>query len=150
MGEIVRRLQMPFVWIPGQLPFHVTKKDQLRIVCPFKYGAYADRVDANCPIFRTFVNAIKGKEALSWASLQASPGQEDGNSSELVLGPDEEIDLPMSVPSDPVEPEAVPDVRKVALGLQSPNHDEQTSTSFQLCADAQAADSLQPFFHREE
>ena len=68
MGEIVKRLQMPFIWIPGQMPYHVTNKDKLQVTCPLKYKFYAHKVEANCPVFRTLVNVTKSKQALSWKS----------------------------------------------------------------------------------
>ena len=82
----------------------------LKFWCPFKYRVYADRVDANCPIFKTLVTPTKAKVASTWISYSATPGSTEGPPSELVSGPDENADMPMSVPSDPVEEEAVPDV----------------------------------------
>ena len=49
MGEWVMRGQRPFVWIPGERPFLVTRADALRIVCPIRYRHYAVEERANTP-----------------------------------------------------------------------------------------------------
>ena len=52
-GKIVLGNEMPYVWIPGMKPFHVTRKDKLKVHCPEKYRIYAKRVEDNIPIFQS-------------------------------------------------------------------------------------------------
>ena len=51
LGQTVEEQLRPFVWIPGQKPFHVTDMAKLKILCPLRYRIYADRVEANVPNF---------------------------------------------------------------------------------------------------
>ena len=52
MGETVLKRRRPFIWIPDSKPFHVTNAKALRISCPLRYRDYADRVEANVPIWK--------------------------------------------------------------------------------------------------
>ena len=111
------RGQRPFVWIPGEKPFLVTRADLLRIICPIKYRYYADRVEAMCPVFKMMGKATKSKVLMSNYGAFGSPGKSSGaahdgelDSADVVQGPDENIDIPLSVPSESVDDEAVEDV----------------------------------------
>ena len=48
-GEIVLENQMPYVWIPGMKPFHVSNKNKLKVHCPEKYRIYAKTVEWQYP-----------------------------------------------------------------------------------------------------
>ena len=52
MGHLVNEQQHPFVWLPGQLPFHVTNPKHLKVSCPQRYRNYADRVEGQVPIWK--------------------------------------------------------------------------------------------------
>jgi len=116
MGEWVMRGQRPFVWIPGEKPFLVTKAEALRIICPIRYRHYADQVQAMCPVFRMMGKATKSKVYMSNYNAFGTPGISSGEAqdgddiSDVVQGPDENIDIPMSVPSDSLSEEVVDDV----------------------------------------
>ena len=43
-GKIVLEHLMPYVWLPGMKPSHVTDKSKLKVHCPEKYRIYAKRV----------------------------------------------------------------------------------------------------------
>ena len=51
-GIIVEEQFMPYEYIPGLLPFHVTDCSALKVICPEKYRKYADRDDEYIPIFK--------------------------------------------------------------------------------------------------
>ena len=52
IGLSVELSKMQFVWIPGQLPYHVTDAKKLNFSCPLQFRAYAHRVDDYVPISR--------------------------------------------------------------------------------------------------
>ena len=58
------------VWIPGQLPFHVTDPSKLEIYCPMKYRMYADHIDRNNPMLKVEFRLGHGDKALT-----GRPGQ---------------------------------------------------------------------------
>ena len=53
MGDIVENARRPLIWVPGQLPFHVTDPSRLQIICPMRHRIYASYVDRNVPYFET-------------------------------------------------------------------------------------------------
>ena len=52
-GKIVLENEIPYVWIPGMKPFHVTNKSKLKVQCPEKFRIYAKRVEDNIPTFQS-------------------------------------------------------------------------------------------------
>ena len=74
-GIIVEEQFMPYVYIPGLLPFHVTDCSKLKVTCPEKYRKYADRVDDYIPIFkenlRISVNQKTGRSKIAPARSKA-------------------------------------------------------------------------------
>ena len=78
MGQTVANGQ-PFIWMPGQLPYHVTDASKIKIYCPHRYRRVADRVQDNVPYFKEkmFLHPVGRKAAavsnfLSMASIESS------------------------------------------------------------------------------
>ena len=59
MGEIVNENSMPFIWIPGELPYHVSDKSKVRVLCKERHKLRAHRVQDNVPIFRETMRITK-------------------------------------------------------------------------------------------
>ena len=51
-GEVVEKERKPFTWIPGELPYHVTSVDNIRIICKERHKIRASRVVENVPLFK--------------------------------------------------------------------------------------------------
>ena len=86
MGGIVEQRQSPFLWIPGQLPFHVTDASKLKVICPLRYRVYADRVEERVPIFKekvTLSSSNHAKHVTNYVNVSALPAvsDESGNPS---------------------------------------------------------------------
>ena len=50
LGQTVEELDRPFIWQPGQKPYHVMDASRLKVSGPLRYRLYADRVENNVPI----------------------------------------------------------------------------------------------------
>ena len=61
LGQTVMKHSKPFIWLCGDLPYHVTDPSKVQVYCPMKYRDYAHRVDEHVPIWRQKVQ-IKSKE----------------------------------------------------------------------------------------
>ena len=70
MGQTVQDGRRPFIWIPGQLPFHVTDPSKLEVLCPMKYRMYADHMDRNNPMLKMEFRLGHGEKALPCRPVQ--------------------------------------------------------------------------------
>ena len=52
IGMMVLSKNMPFLWIPGQLPYLVTRPDKLTVKVDERFKVKADRVEQYVPIFK--------------------------------------------------------------------------------------------------
>ena len=57
LGEIVNQQDRPFVWLPGELPFFVTKSHFLQVSCA---EGDRSRIEENVPIFRENIKIVPG------------------------------------------------------------------------------------------
>ena len=108
MGYIVDTLRRPFIWIPGQLPFHVTDLRQLKLKCPLKYRHYADRVEQNVPIFKTKMRIGDAHTAAASPNFLQTPAMPAASSGEGVSAPPGEpeaegVDEMLTVPDVPCD-----------------------------------------------
>ena len=82
IGQLVNQHKMPFIWLPGQLPFHVTDPSKLKVNCPIAYHSYADRVQNNVPVYKAQVSLHASRLADAapnyLAAPAAPPPPEDG------------------------------------------------------------------------
>ena len=72
MGKIVAS-GMPHIWITNELPYHVTDRSKLQVICPLKYRIYADRVDDHVPIFKENVRFSAGTRAAASPNFLTLP-----------------------------------------------------------------------------
>ena len=107
MGEIVEKNGMPFIWVTGQKPYHVTDPRKLSIRCPLKYRRYADRVEDNNPIFKeTLTFRRPGADDNTTDFRNAFPfTQEGGSSSSGAAPPPVAIVPPLPPPAEPPAPD---------------------------------------------
>ena len=120
MGEIVNGGQLPFLWLPGQLPCFL--KSSQYVQANFSGALFADRVEGNVPIF---------KEQVSFAfSAKASPVRSSAPSA-----------LPSSVPAPgpevPVEsPGRAPAIGEGGANSGSEDGEEPLSKDVRLVREA--------------
>ena len=73
LGQTVEQRKMPYLWIPGNLPFHVTNANKLKFSCPLKFRKYAERVDNFVPIFKENITLQHYSTAEAAANYLALP-----------------------------------------------------------------------------
>ena len=109
-GKIVPENQIPYVWIPGMKPFHVTNKNKLKKHCPEKYQIYAKKVEDHIPIFQSKMLVSRVGEKRTQATCKvtgAGQGAKEG------LAP---VKLAIANGPESFEPE-VPDADESAEAL---------------------------------
>ena len=71
LGQTVTQLSKPFIWLCGDLPYHVTDPSKVQVYCPMKYRDYAHRVEENVPIWRQKIQLSSRKDGTK--TVHASP-----------------------------------------------------------------------------
>jgi hypothetical protein len=72
IGQVVEESKLPFIWVPGHLPFFV-KSDTLKWSCPKDQRIYASRIYQNVPMFEFEIDIVPGLPA----SLTVKPKTND-------------------------------------------------------------------------
>ena len=114
MGQSVEDDRKPFIWLPGQLPFHVTNAKHQNISCPMKFRAYADRVEDYVPIWKEQVTFHSVEQQKACANIFALPAQDSGvvydRPPDTSSGSSGTTDpaMPTLIPIDPTTSRALP------------------------------------------
>ena len=66
MGRTVKDNSMPFIWVPNDLPYHVTDMSKLQVWCPMRYRDYAHRVEQNVPIWNQRMRRMYASASTTW------------------------------------------------------------------------------------
>ena len=112
MGQVVQ-MGRPFVWLPGELPFHVTDTKHLKLSCPRQFRLYADRLDENVPIFKEKVKFGYNESAEACPNIFGNPEVvEAGDAGDRALHSDAPVPSPgeASNPAPQADLVSVPDV----------------------------------------
>ena len=101
-GETVETKGYPFVWLPGQKPFHVLRPDLLKVKCPERYKSYAHRVEANVPIWRETLTLQHPSTAGDWlhTAVPGAPGAAELEPADPSEALGEPPPLPPLIPPD--------------------------------------------------
>ena len=124
MGETVEHRGMPFIWLPGQMPFHVTDASKLSVKCPMKYRKMADRVMHNVPMFKEEVTLTPFNETEAVTSYPLMPARSGPAPPVLQADAPDSGTAASSSAADPVMPEhigATPRESPVARPLPPPD-----------------------------
>ena len=73
LGQVVEEAGMPFIWLPGGLPYFAASADAIQIACDEAERVYASRVEQNVPIFKERVQIVPGLPASAGSSSPAGP-----------------------------------------------------------------------------
>ena len=72
MGEVINKQQRPLIWMPGQLPYHVTDPTKVKVMCPLRFRNYANRLEDNVPIWRESLTLHPSTKAVATTNYLAS------------------------------------------------------------------------------
>ena len=107
MGETVEHRGMPFIWLPGQMPFHVTDASKLLVKCPMKYRKMADRLMHNVPMFKEEVTLTPFNETEAVTSYPLMPARSGPAPPVLQADAPDSGTAASSSTADPVMPEYI-------------------------------------------